>query len=240
MTLEALRRALAAAGFNLLATLARDVYDPLVPDPWRAIAVAPACRGVVIVANGGRSLWPRFRASEEARAVRDPLDRYTRRVLGEAAATCDPAAAVALYTDRRAETYLPMMALAQRAGLGVPSRLGVLIHPEYGPWLAIRGLLFVPFEVESGEPLDYAPCVGCPAPCATACHGGVVGADGVDVEGCFRTKLLKRACRADCDARRACVVGPEHTYPDEQIEHHHRIRWRPQTVRHALRVLVAR
>jgi len=35
------------------------------------------------------------------------------------------------------------------------------------------------------------------------------------------TKLSNPKCRAHCDARAACVVGPEHRYPDEEIRYHH-------------------
>ena len=237
MSLDALRASLAAAGLNLTGTLPGEEYDRLVPTPWRAEHIYSRCRGVLIVGNGGRGLWPLFEASPEARLRRNPLDRYTRRVMQEAARRATPPAHVALYTDKREDGYLPLVALAQRAGFGSPGRVGVLLHPTYGPWISIRGAIFLGEELPFSETAAFDPCTGCPAPCATACHGQVVGPDGVDPRGCFRTKILKRACRAACDARSACVVGPEHAFSPEQISHHSRIRWRPSTVRHAIQVL---
>ena len=236
MTLEATRGALGDAGFNLTGTLPRAEYDARVPDAWRADRVHPGCRGVLVVGNGGRVLWPIFVASPEAELRRNPLDRYTRRVLRDVADGVS--AGFALYSDKRDDSYLPLTALAECCGFGSPGRVGVLIHREFGPWISIRGALFLNEAVPFAEPSPFDPCHGCPAPCATACHGRVVGPETVDVEGCFRTKLTDRRCRAACDARSACVVGPEHAFSAEQIAHHSRIHWRPATVRHAARALL--
>ena len=113
-----------------------------------------------------------------------------------------------------------------------------MLHPVYGPWISIRGVLYLDQDVPFAEPEPFEPCVGCPAPGARACHGGVVGPESVDQRGCYRTKILKAACRTACDARSACVVGPEHAFTREQIAHHSRIRWRPATIRHAASVLL--
>jgi hypothetical protein len=237
MSLERARAALERAGFNLTGTLSVEEYDALVPAPWRSERVHGGCRGVLVVGNAGRALWPAFRASAEAALRTNPLDRYTARVFREVAASLEPPAGAALYIEKREGAYLPLVALARRAGFGSPGRVGVLLHPVYGPWISIRGVLWLDEPVPFREPEAFDPCAGCPAPCASACHGGAVGPEGVDVEGCFRTKVLKRVCRAACDARSACVVGPEHAFSPEQIAHHSRIRWRPSTVRHAARVL---
>ena len=238
MSLEAVRQALDSAGLNLTGGLSPDVYDALVDTPWQLERVAPECRGVLVVGNGGRALWPRFRASPEAALAKNPLDIYTRRALAEAAARADGPAPFALYTEQREDGYLPLVALARQAGFGTPGRVGVLIHPEFGPWIAIRGLLYLPGEVPASGPAAFDPCTGCPAPCERACRGSVVGAGGVDVRGCFRTRILDPGCRTACDARRACVVGPEHAYSPEQEAHHARIRWRPAVLRRAAGVLL--
>ncbi len=219
--IERIRGRLADAGFGLCASLSVEEYDRLVPEPWRADTVFTETRGILVVANAGRSLWPRFRTSPEASLERDPLDRYTARAFGEA---CAPDARFALYHEQRAGAYLPLVALAERAGLGTPGRVGVLLHSEYGPWLSLRGLVYLPRAVAWAEPEPFAPCTGCPAPCASACHGGVVGLRGVDVEGCYRSRLELEPCKLRCDARAACVLGPEHAFPPEQVAHHSLIR----------------
>lgn len=238
MSLSELRSALARFGLNLARPLPVEEYDRIAPAAWQTHRVAPDARSVLVVGNGGRALWDELQRAPEAAVARDPLDTYTERALRESARTLTPPAGVALYTERREGSYLPMVALARRAGFGAPGRVGVLIHPEYGPWIGIRGVLYLPFAAPFEEPQPFEPCTGCPAPCASACRGGVIGAQGVDAQGCFRHRLLDSACRQRCDARLACVVGPEHAYPPDQFRHHQRIRWRPTVVRHAVRVLL--
>ena len=238
MNLQALTSQLERSGLNLTGTLSVEDYDRMVTPSWRTEAVCPGAAGVLVVGNAGRALWERFQTSPEFRLRRDPLDRYTKRILAETVEGVPNPSDHVLYTEKRGDTYLPLMTIARRAGFGSPGRVGVLLHPPYGPWISIRGILFLPEEVPAVEPLPFDPCTGCPAPCMTACHGRVVSEKGVDVVGCFRTKILNPKCRSACDARSACVVGPEHAFSSEQIAHHSRIRWRPSTLRRAARVLL--
>jgi epoxyqueuosine reductase QueG len=216
--------ALARAGLSLHGVLAIADYDSLVPEPWRSAALAPGARSAIVVGNAGRALWDEFVAAPELALEADPLDSYTRRVLEEAARLSSPPARVGFYPDQRQGQYLPLVKLAQRAGFGTPGRVGVLIHPSYGPWIAIRAVLLVHESLAPAQPEVFDPCTGCPAPCATACHGQVIGARGVDVAGCYRTRLTNPACALACDARSACVVGREHAYSRAQIAHHSKIR----------------
>jgi len=216
-----IRAALAAGGFTPDAPLSAADYDALVPDPWRCERVWPGTCSVLVVANAGRTLWPLFGASPESRLENDPLDHYTRRVFAEASGD---EAGFALYMEKREDRYLPLVALAERAGLGVPGRIGVLLHRVYGPWLSLRGLVFTSERVEPLAVDAFDPCAGCPAPCQGACHGPAISEDGVDVDACYRTRLANPECALRCDARRACVVGPEHAFSAEQEAHHALIR----------------
>jgi hypothetical protein len=239
VTFEGLRDFLRESGLNLTATLTAAEYNALVSDAWQSEAVLPGCRGVVVVGNAGRALWSTFQSSPQAKLAQDPLDHYTAHALREAAKRADGNAAIATYVEQRDGAYLPLIQIAKRAGFGSPGRLGILLHPEYGPWISIRGLLFLQQDVPPAGPLDsFAPCAGCPAPCARACHGQVIGPETVDSRRCFRTKILNSACRRACDARTACVVGPEHAFSDEQIAHHTRIRWRASILPHVIDVLL--
>jgi len=219
---------LADAGLALTGSIPIAEYDALVPPPWRSAALAPGARSALVVGNAGRALWDRFASSPERALADDPLDAYTRRVLAEAARTLAPEAAIGFYADRREGVYLPLVALARRAGFGSPGRVGVLIHPVYGPWIAIRAVLLTHEDLPFREPAPFDPCTGCPAPCASACHGKVIGPRGVDSAACYQARLTLPACATACDARSACVVGPEHAYSREQIAHHSRIR-RPRS-----------
>jgi hypothetical protein len=215
---------LAQAGLELTGSLPIQAYDALVPPPWRSRELAPGARGALVVGNAGRTLWERFEKSAERALADDPLDRYVRRVLAEAASDWDPPAAVAFYADRREGMYLPIVALARRAGFGTPGRIGVLIHPEYGPWLAIRAVLLVPESLAETSAPAFDPCNGCPAPCASACVGSAVGPQTLDARICYDTRLTHPACAGACAARSACVVGKQHAYSPEQLAHHMKVR----------------
>jgi len=215
---------LARAGLGLTGSLPIAAYDALVPTAWRAAALAPGARGALIVGNAGRALWEKFADSPERALSDDPLDRYTRRALEAAARLWDPPAAIGFYADRREGVYLPLVALARRAGLGSPGRVGVLIHPEFGPWIALRGVLLLPESLPETSAPPFDPCTGCPAPCVTACVGVAVAEEGLDTRRCYDTRLADPRCAGACAARSACVVGPEHAYSPEQLAHHMKIR----------------
>jgi hypothetical protein len=215
---------LAGAGLDLSGALAIETYDALVPPAWRSAALAPTAQSALVIGNAGRGLFQHFSVSAESALADDPLDAYTRRVLREAAAAFAPAAAVGFYADRRDGAYLPLVALAERAGFGAPGRIGVLIHPEYGPWIAIRGVLLAAERVAETSAAPFDPCTGCPAPCASACVGAAVGARGLDAEKCYDTRLADPRCASACAARSACVVGRAHAYSSAQLAHHMRIR----------------
>ncbi|MFQ5699101.1 MAG: hypothetical protein ACE5IL_12545 [Myxococcota bacterium] len=224
MTFARARARLARAGFGVSAALPVDVYDTCVPDPWRAERVRPGTRSVWVIASAGRTLWSRFRDSPEFALEDDPLDRYSARVVREAAGRCEPSAGTALYFEQRGGRYLPLVELAERAGVGRSGRMGLLLHPVYGPWISIRALLYVTDATAPRSPDPFAPCAGCPAPCASACHGDAIGPCSIDVERCYAARLKRAPCREACDARSACVIGQEHAFSREQIAHHSRIR----------------
>jgi epoxyqueuosine reductase QueG len=113
------------------------------------------------------------------------------------------------------------VALGRAAGLGAASRLGLLLHPEFGPWMSLRAVVLTPLELpESGPLTDFDPCGGCAAPCASACRGSAIADDRFDVARCAATRLREAGCRSRCDARRACVIGPEHGYAAAAEAHH--------------------
>jgi hypothetical protein len=186
--------ALDAAGLNLRAALPIAAYDAAVPEPWRSAALQPDARSAILVASGGRALWDAFAISPDFGAVADPLDAYTRRVVEAAATRLDASARAFFAFERRGGVYADFVELGRLAGFGAPSRLRLLLHPHYGPWMSLRAIVLTGAAWEARAPLAFDPCRACPAPCADA--------------------ITREA------ARRACVVGPEHAYGDAQQAHH--------------------
>ena len=216
--------ALDAAGLNLRGALSAARYDALVPPLWRTAALLPGARTALVVGSGGRALWDALRAAPEFGAASDPVDSYTARVLDTLAQGLSRAGhpSRALYPlERRGGAWADFVALAREAGLGVSSRLGLLLHPIYGPWLSIRAVLLTGLEWPWDAPIgDFDPCEGCVAPCAEACPGGAVGPERISASLCYATQRTEPACALRCGARRACVIGQEHAYAVEAEAHH--------------------
>jgi hypothetical protein len=197
-----LGEALAPFGYNGLGVIARARFDAAAPPPFRCDVVHPPTRSVLVVASGG----PRqFRAFLEwvavdpvARLGRQPhpLDAFSADVFGR----FDLAGARVVFPTFSAPERLDFTKMAELAGLGRPSEIGLLVDARFGPWLALRAAIFTPEELPDGA---VAPrlCDGCPAPCRAP------------------TDPLAR--------RLACVVGPEHVYDElQRIYHYDRPRGR--------------
>ena len=253
----AARLGLVDAGMGLLGVLAATRYDALVPAAWGSPALRPGARSALVVASGGRALFDAFSAAPEASLARpkaaqrgeaersrtssEPLDAYTVRVVEAAAGRLGGGARALFAFEQRGGVYADFVALGQVAGLGAPSRLGLLLHPVFGPWMSIRAILLTEREVaETGPAPGFDPCGGCPAPCVRACRGAAVpAAAGVfdsarlrlaarppalpfrfDVAACCATRVSEPGCRLRCDARRSCVIGPDRAYSPEAEAHH--------------------
>jgi hypothetical protein len=190
----------------------------------------PGARGALVLGSGGQGFFEGFRRSAQAGDGQpNPLDRYTRAVIEDAArAALEPAgvAHVELFpflggAAGPVRGHVPFQRLGRAAGLGGPSPLGLQVHPVFGPWWAYRGLVVVAAQLPAAPTLSDA-CAGCPAPCVAACPAGAVRREGFDVPACHARRLTVEACRLSCDARIACVRGPEHRYTPEQLAFHMR------------------
>jgi epoxyqueuosine reductase QueG len=212
---------LEAAGFNTAGVLSASEYDALVPALWRSAALLANAQSVVVLGCGGRAFSEAFMHSSKARATteRDPIDRFTARVVHAAIAEMAQRGASAhalFYWDQRQGEFADFVALGCACGLGSESRLGILLHPVFGPWISLRAVILTQNSLPPTPPLPRpGPCVGCFAPCATACPAQAPAHERFDIDACENTTLARAACRQHCDARRACVIGSTHAYPPE-------------------------
>jgi hypothetical protein len=208
---------------NLVGATSVAAYDARVAPARRLAPRAPDGRGVVVVGNGGAAFWHAFRAAVPAPAAddRDPLDRFTRTVVDDA--TRDLAGARRHFPFDPRPAALDFQTLGELAGLGRPSLVGVLVHPEFGPWIALRAAVVVPDDVVAPRPADgFDPCPTCvERPCIAACPAGAVGPDGWDVPRCVAHRLAAEAnCATGCSARLECVYGRAHRPPADALAFH--------------------
>lgn len=231
MLVAELIRVLAPFGLNLVGTTSPAAYDALAPASHHL--GAGVAGGIVVIGNGGGRFWSAYRAyvtdHPDHAALPHPLDAFTAEVLTMHAVP------VAERLGLRPALRLPFVAttpplsfvhLAEAAGLGRRGLLGVLLHPEFGPWMALRGALLVDAAPVAPRPAaGFDPCPACrERPCLAACPGAAVSyPHGWNVPGCIDFRVQRgdhNPCADRCHARVACVYGRAHVYPADALAHH--------------------
>ena len=217
-------------GLNLIGVAEVESYDAQVGPPRRLARHLDGARSAVVVGNGGGAFWDGYRRfcvanpGHERRA--DPVDDYTRQAVGAVFGPLEArGVARVLYPFGFAEDGVSFTRLALLAGLGRQSLVGVLVHPVYGPWMALRAAILVRDRLAAPRPADgWDPCPSCRArPCIAACPGDAVTEAGWSVPRCGASRArADDPCASRCHARVACVLGPEHRYPEEALAYHQR------------------
>jgi epoxyqueuosine reductase QueG len=203
------RAALAGTGVEMIASCGVDAYDARAPADYQSALMLAGARGLVVAASAGPLLWRRFRERTRNHPgwwdQPNPYDAF----VAEALLLADSALASAGVRYRRFEAafHAPLrvnfLALAEAVGLGTPGPFGLLIHPEHGPWWALRGAWLVDGDVE-GPQAAGAPCAGCAAPCVGGWeHAGAQIGDTTP------------------EHRLRCPVGVSSRYDDDQIAYHY-------------------
>ncbi|MCK3779602.1 ferredoxin [Ensifer sesbaniae] len=217
--IEMVRAALAPHGLFVRGTVNFSSAEaaPLLSDGRRAASV-------LLVGNIGGSLWPAFSAWRNGlrdRGGADPLDTWSKAVIGPIAEACG--ASAYFPSD---PPWQPFQQWAMRAEGLKASPLGILIHPRYGLWHGYRGALGLELTFsDTGERARAHPCDRClEKPCISACPANALADERFDV-GLCRGHLRREAGRAGCLAtgclsRDACPVGDAYRYPLEQLRFH--------------------
>jgi hypothetical protein len=229
--LEAIRSAAAPYGLNLVAALPARDYDRIAAPAMRAGTIDAAARSIVVIGNGGGGLWRAFtehtRRNPGWRDRDNPLDDFTLNVIERyvvAPVRAAGARCVAVYPFMSGGPTLNFMEAAKLAGLAGRSILGVVVHPEYGPWIAFRAALILDVVLDRpGGAIGFDPCPTCTTrSCISACPAGAVTfPGGWDIPRCLTHRVESEAdCAPRCHARAGCVLGPAHRYPDDELAYH--------------------
>ncbi len=214
---EEARRVLEAGGLDVLGAADLRAWDDAAPPSLQGRGLLPEAAGVLVV-GAGRALFEGL-----AWTGPDPLDRHTEAVVDRAVATLERAghrARAVLAHRPAADGHADFVALGRAAGLGWPSRLGLLLHPERGPWWSLRAGILTDLALSPGTPLSGAgPCADCPAPCTAACPADAPRPEGFSVSRCGEVRRAATPCAILCHARRACPLGQGHAYPPAAEAH---------------------
>ena len=163
--------------------------------------------------------WAHLTAQPEW-AEPDPVDRWSRRVIGRIA--CD-LGAKALFPFG-GPPYHPFYRWALRTGRVWDSPVKLLVQAGQGLMVSFRGALALK-EAIAVPPPAMKPCTGCAAPCLTACPVGALTAAGYDLAACHawldRPEGVE-CLSGGCLVRRACPVSQSYARLPEQSAHHMR------------------
>jgi hypothetical protein len=199
----------------------RGGFHPETADAATLLPHSMAAGTVVLLGFTGSAQWSRYACSREASdGLPDPLDRWSRRVVGGLAREFN---GTDFYPDDK--PAVSFQRLAERCEPVHRSPIGIMIHPEWGLWHAYRGALAFQRRMELPHLARApSPCDSCAGrPCLTACPVDAFTPDGFDSQRCIGhvESALGAECRErGCLARRACPVAPSARYVPAQAKFH--------------------
>jgi epoxyqueuosine reductase len=167
--------------------------------------------------------WPHLKAQPEwgdyQQGVPDPVDRWSRRVIGSMA--CD-LGAKALFPFG-GPPWHPFYQWALKSGRCWDSPVRLLVHDAAGLFVSFRGALALKQAVAL-PPAPQQPCDTCVAkPCLTACPVGALTGAGYELPVCHAyldTKAGQDCMTGGCAVRRACPVSLGYARMPEQSAYH--------------------
>lgn len=176
----------------------------------------------LVLLGAAAGMWPLFKASTEYRdGARDPLDRWSKRIVGPIATRFR---AEALFPSD-GPPYAPFIRWATDTGQFFQSPTGMLVHPVAGLMISIRAALRIKGHLIHDITTTRSPCNSCAdQPCTSACPVGALSADQpYDVPACkgFLDTPPGADCMTQgCKARRACPVSAAfHRDPEQSAFH---------------------
>jgi len=228
--LDNLNELVAANGMQL-----RGGFYPEAADAVPDLEDGVPCRSLVLVGQAGSHIWPAFSGSSEfADGKPNPLDRWSERI-GRSIAR--ETAGLALFPFG-GPPFHPFIRWAERAEGLRSSRLGMLLHEQFGLWHAYR------FAIAFAEPIDGLTasqtsnhaCDTCAdQPCLSTCPVNAFDGNNYNVMTCYQ--YLKNhpdaSCHTSgCQARGACPQGADYRYTDEHAAFHMQQFYRALDARH--------
>ncbi len=178
-------------------------------------------RSLVLVLGNTRRMWPIFiRAYRERfHFEENPIDAYARceltRALAHVATTLNTKGELR-FTFEQAPRAVAVQRLAILAGVAEQSPVGLLVHPEHGPWLSFRGAAVFALEGPDARPLPVT-CSACDEKPCLAAREVVDTATG----RVYTRETFDAHWRLWLGMREACPVGTQARFGEQQIRYHY-------------------
>ncbi|MDT8854432.1 ferredoxin [Paracoccaceae bacterium Fryx2] len=166
--------------------------------------------------------WPHLTTQPEwLDGAPDPVDRWSRRVIGRLACALG---AKALFPFG-GPPWQPFQTWALRSGRAWESPVRLLVHDRAGLFVSFRGALALTEHLALPAP-PPCPCLRCEGqPCRTACPPRALTDAGYDLAAChdFLDTAPGEACMTTgCGVRRACPVSLAYARMADQSKYHMR------------------
>jgi epoxyqueuosine reductase len=196
-----------------------DVFGAFHPAPEDDV---PSPAGTLLLLGPHEpGFWPRVRAAPEfTDGQPDPLDRWSRRVVGRLACALGGKALFPF----GGPPWHPFYRWALRSGRSWSSPVQLLVHDRAGLMVSYRGAIALRPRLDLPTPPSAPPCTACPGrPCLSACPIGALGGAGYDVPSCHAyldTRPGASCMTQGCAVRRACPVSASYGRLPEQSAHH--------------------
>lgn len=187
-----------------------------------------------LLLGNSRALWPKFlRACSGELQSADPLDEYVEHEVTAALATLPERAWVG-YAHTLRPAPLPFQRIAHHAGLASLGPAHLSIHPELGPWFALRAVIV--WDIDGADRASLpppSPCQGCAGqPCRQQWAEAIASDQSVAGEPTPRVSPqsdLQKTPTAEVSARAApwlavrdaCPIGRQHRYGASQLRYHY-------------------
>ena len=175
----------------------------------------------VLMLGPDAGFWPHLIAAPERDGAPDPVDRWSRRVIGRIA--CD-LGAKALFPFG-GPPWHPFHQWALRTGRVHDSPVRLLVHVAQGLMVSFRGALALQQTLDLPAP-GPSPCDTCVGkPCLSACPPRALTGQGYELPACHRfldTAAGSDCMTAGCLVRRACPVSQGYDRMPEQSAYHMR------------------
>jgi len=201
-----------------LATHRLAVFGAFHPGPEDG--APPGTGTLVLIGPAEPGYWAHLTAQPEWQdGTPDPVDRWSRRVIGRLA--CDLGAKAVFPFG--GPPYAPFQRWAKATGRAWESPVRLLVHDVAGLMVSYRGALALKPRLDLNTP-GPRPCDGCAAPCLTACPAGALTGAGYDVPAChaFLDAEGQDCLSGGCLVRRACPLSESYGRVAEHSAYHMR------------------
>ncbi|MDP4032863.1 MAG: ferredoxin [Pseudorhodobacter sp.] len=183
-------------------------------------ALPPGTRHLLLLGPKEPGFWPHITAQPEwSDGATDPLDRWSRRVIGRMA---DDLGGMALFPFG-GPPHQPFQQWALRSGRAWQSPVRLLVHDKAGLMVSFRGALALRQKLALPPPPEN-PCKTCATkPCLTACPTSALTGAGYNLAAChaFLDTVAGKDClTCGCAVRRSCPLSHAYARMPQQSSYH--------------------